>query len=76
MPKSGADKEKRGQTHFLSSKTKVLKQMSNSGELETLVNEAIEANPDQVEQYRTGKTKVMGFFVGQINQLLKAKLDG
>ena len=68
---------------------KGLKQMSDSGELETLVNEVIEANPDQVEQYRAGKTKVMGFFVGQImkntggkanpgqiNQLLKATLDG
>ncbi len=68
---------------------KGLKQMSDSGELETLVNEVIKANPDQVEQYRAGKTKVMGFFVGQImkntggkanpgqiNQLLKARLDG
>lgn len=68
---------------------KGLKQMSDSGELETLVNEVIETNPEQVEQYRAGKTKVMGFFVGQImkntggkanpgqiNQLLKAKLDG
>ncbi len=68
---------------------KGLKQMSDSGELEALVNDVIEANPDQVEQYRAGKTKVMGFFVGQImkntggkanpgqiNQLLKAKLDG
>ena len=66
---------------------KGLKQMSDSEELETLVNAVIEANPDQVEQYRAGKTKVMGFFVGQImkntggkanpgqiNQLLKAKL--
>ncbi len=68
---------------------KGLKQMSDSGELEALVNDVIEANPDQVQQYRAGKTKVMGFFVGQImkntggkanpgqiNQLLKAKLDG
>ncbi len=68
---------------------KGLKQMSDSSELEALVNEVIEANPDQVEQYRAGKTKVMGFFVGQImkntggkanpgqiNQLLKSKLGG
>ena len=68
---------------------KGLKQMSDSGELEALVNDVIEANPDQVEQYRAGKTKVMGFFVGQImkntggkanpgqiNQLLKDKLHG
>ncbi len=65
-----------------------LKQMSDSGELEKLVNEVLQANPAQVEQYRAGKTKVLGFFVGQImkqtggkanpgqvNQLLKSKLD-
>lgn len=68
--------------------SKGLKQMSDSGELEKLVDEIIAANQDQVEQYRAGKTKVLGFFVGQImkntggkanpgqvNQLLKAKLD-
>ncbi|HIL88865.1 MAG TPA: Asp-tRNA(Asn)/Glu-tRNA(Gln) amidotransferase GatCAB subunit B, partial [Deltaproteobacteria bacterium] len=51
-------------------------------------DELIAANPEQVEQYRTGKTKVMGFFVGQmmkqtkgqgnpqlINQLLRERLD-
>lgn len=67
---------------------KGLKQMSDTGELEKLVDEIIEANPGQVEQYRAGKTKVLGFFVGQImkntggkanpgqvNQLLKTKLD-
>ena len=43
-----------------------LKQMSDSGELEALVDAVIAENPGQVEQFRAGKTKVLGFFVGQI----------
>ena len=42
-----------------------LKQVSDSGELEKLVDELIAANPQQVAQYRAGKTKLLGFFVGQ-----------
>jgi aspartyl-tRNA(Asn)/glutamyl-tRNA(Gln) amidotransferase subunit B len=66
-----------------------LRQLSDSGELERLVAEVIDANPAQVEQYRAGKGKVLGFFVGQlmkatggranpqqVNALLREKLDG
>ena len=68
---------------------KGLKQISDSGALENLVVETIRKNPVQAQQYRDGKTKVFGFFVGQImkaskeqanprivNQILKEKLDG
>jgi aspartyl-tRNA(Asn)/glutamyl-tRNA(Gln) amidotransferase subunit B len=64
-----------------------LKQISDSGALEKIVDEVIAANPKQLEQYRAGKTTVMGFFVGQVmratkgqanpaavNELLKKKL--
>ena len=64
-----------------------LKQVSDSGELEKLVDELIEANPQQVAQYRAGKAKLLGFFVGQamkatkgqanpqqLNELLRARL--
>ncbi len=34
--------------------------------LEAIVDEVIAANPKEVEQYRAGKTKLLGFFVGQI----------
>jgi aspartyl-tRNA(Asn)/glutamyl-tRNA(Gln) amidotransferase subunit B len=67
---------------------KGLTQISDQGQLEALVQEIIEANPTQVEQYRAGKTKIFGFFVGQamaktkgraapelVNELLKVKLD-
>ncbi|RKZ97732.1 MAG: Asp-tRNA(Asn)/Glu-tRNA(Gln) amidotransferase GatCAB subunit B [Gammaproteobacteria bacterium] len=66
---------------------KGLKQVTDSGAIEALVDEAIANNPDQVEQYRAGKEQLLGFFVGQImkaskgkanpaqvNELLKAKL--
>ena len=43
-----------------------LEQMSDSGALEQVVDEVLAANPSQVEQYRGGKTKVLGFLVGQV----------
>ncbi len=64
-----------------------LRQISDTGALEKIVTEVIAGNPKQVEQYRGGKTAVLGFLVGQVmkatrgqanpaavNELLKAKL--
>jgi aspartyl-tRNA(Asn)/glutamyl-tRNA(Gln) amidotransferase subunit B len=64
-----------------------LKQISDTGALEKIVDEVIAANPKQVEQYKGGKATVIGFLVGQVmkasrglanpaavNDLLKAKL--
>ena len=63
-------------------------QLSDSGAIEKLIDEAIAANPKQVEQYRGGKKTVAAFFVGQVmraskgqanpamlNQLVTQKLD-
>jgi len=68
---------------------KGLKQITDTGALEGIIDEIIAANPGQAEQYRGGQEKLMGFFVGQVmkatggkanpgvvNQLLKAKLTG
>ena len=68
---------------------KGLKQITDEKELGRIVEELLASNPQQVKQYREGKTKVIGFFVGQmmkqtqgkgdpavINRLLKEKLDG
>ena len=68
---------------------KGLKQITDSGAIEAVVDEIIAANRAQVEQFRSGKEKVFGFFVGQVmkatkgkanpqqvNALLKAKLKG
>jgi aspartyl-tRNA(Asn)/glutamyl-tRNA(Gln) amidotransferase subunit B len=64
-----------------------LKQISDSGALEKIIDDVIAANPKQVEQYRSGKTAVIGFLVGQamkasrgqanpaaVNEILKTKL--
>ncbi|MDA0332832.1 MAG: Asp-tRNA(Asn)/Glu-tRNA(Gln) amidotransferase subunit GatB [Proteobacteria bacterium] len=67
---------------------KGLKQVSDSGAIEALIDAVIAANMDKVEEYRGGKDKLFGFFVGQVmkqsggqanpgmvNQILKSKLD-
>lgn len=56
-------------------KEKGLVQMSDEGELTTLVREIVEANPEQAQQFRDGKTKVIGFFVGQLMQKTKGKAN-
>jgi aspartyl-tRNA(Asn)/glutamyl-tRNA(Gln) amidotransferase subunit B len=43
-----------------------LKQISDTGALEKIIDEVIASNPKQVEQYRGGKATVLGFFVGQV----------
>ncbi|WP_205617205.1 Asp-tRNA(Asn)/Glu-tRNA(Gln) amidotransferase subunit GatB [Pelomicrobium methylotrophicum] len=66
-----------------------LRQISDSGELERVVEAIIAANPEQVAQYRAGKEKVFAYFVGQamkatrgkanpaqLNEILKRKLVG
>ena len=65
-----------------------LLQVTDTGEIEALVDGVVAANPEQVAQFRAGKTKVLGFFVGQVmeasqgkanpqqvNDLLRAKLN-
>ena len=67
---------------------KGLKQVSDSGAIETLIDQVLTANQDKVDQYRGGKDKLFGFFVGQVmkqsggqanpgmvNQILRKKLD-
>jgi len=43
-----------------------LRQISDASELERIVDEVLASNPKQLEQYRAGKTTVLGFFVGQV----------
>jgi aspartyl-tRNA(Asn)/glutamyl-tRNA(Gln) amidotransferase subunit B len=65
-----------------------LKQVTDSGAIETLIDKIIHSNPQQVADYRGGKDKLFGFFVGQamkesggkinpqqLNDLLKKKLS-
>jgi aspartyl-tRNA(Asn)/glutamyl-tRNA(Gln) amidotransferase subunit B len=65
-----------------------LTQITDSSAIEAVVDKVIEANPGQVAEYKAGKDKLIGFFVGQVmketkgqanpgqvNQILKAKLS-
>ena len=65
-----------------------LRQVSDTSQISDLVDKVLAANPDQVEQYKDGKTSLKGYFVGQImkqsggkvnpgmvNQILEQKLQ-
>ena len=66
-----------------------LRQITDSGAIEKVIDDVIAANPKQLADYRSGKDKLFGFFVGQVmkvsggkanpaqvNDLLKQKLQG
>ena len=66
-----------------------LRQITDTGALEAIIDQIIADNPAQRDQYRAGKDKLFGFFVGQamkatggkanpgqLNELLRHKLDG
>ena len=68
--------------------TQGLKQITDTGAIESLIDSIVAANPEQAQQYRAGKEKVFGFFVGQVmkqsqgkanpqqvNELLKRRLQ-
>ena len=67
---------------------KGLKQVTDTGAIEKVVDEVLAEHADKVEQYKSGKDKLFGFFVGQVmqktqgkanpaavNEILKKKLD-
>ena len=68
---------------------KGLRQITDSGAIEKTIDEVMAANPKQLADYRSGKDKLFGFFVGQVmkvtggkanpaqvNEILKKKLAG
>ncbi|MCB1621167.1 MAG: Asp-tRNA(Asn)/Glu-tRNA(Gln) amidotransferase GatCAB subunit B, partial [Thiothrix sp.] len=68
---------------------KGLKQITDTGAIEAMIDTIIANNPEQVAEYRAGKDKLFGFFVGQamkaskgkanpaaLNEMLKKKLEG
>ena len=54
---------------------KGLKQVTNTDEIEAFVDEVIEENKKMVEQYLSGKDKLLGFFVGQSMKKSKGKAN-
>ena len=66
-----------------------LRQITDIGAIDRIIDEVVAANPAQLEQYRSGKDKLFGFFVGQVmkktqgkanpaqvNERLRARLQG
>lgn len=56
-------------------KAQGLELVSDTNELSVLVEQVLAGNPGQVEQFRAGKEKIMGFFVGQIMKKTKGRAD-
>lgn len=54
---------------------KGLKQVTDSSAIEAEVEKVLAANPEQVEQFRGGKTKVLGFLVGQVMRETRGKAN-
>ncbi|HET97641.1 MAG TPA: Asp-tRNA(Asn)/Glu-tRNA(Gln) amidotransferase subunit GatB [Desulfurivibrio alkaliphilus] len=54
---------------------KNLLQVSDAGELTAIVRKIIADNPEQAEQFRAGKGKVLGFFVGRLMKETKGKAN-
>jgi aspartyl-tRNA(Asn)/glutamyl-tRNA(Gln) amidotransferase subunit B len=54
---------------------KGMTQISDPGEIEKVIETVIEANPSEVEKYRNGKTKLKGFFVGQVMKQTGGRAD-
>ncbi|MDA3922019.1 MAG: Asp-tRNA(Asn)/Glu-tRNA(Gln) amidotransferase subunit GatB [Salinisphaera sp.] len=52
-----------------------LKQITDTGAIEAFVDAALADNPDQVKQYLDGKTKIVGFLVGQVMKASKGKAN-
>ena len=55
--------------------SKGLKQVTDSGAIEKIVDEVIAGNPNQVQQYKQGKQQVIGFLVGQAMKLSQGKAN-
>ncbi|NJK38257.1 MAG: Asp-tRNA(Asn)/Glu-tRNA(Gln) amidotransferase subunit GatB [Oscillatoriales cyanobacterium RM2_1_1] len=54
---------------------KGLIQISDTGEIEKMVDEVLAAHPEELAQYRAGKTKLQGFFVGQMMKKTQGRAD-
>ncbi len=54
---------------------KGLKQISDEGEIKSIVQKVVEANPTQTEDFRQGNDRLLGYFVGQIMKETQGKAD-
>ena len=89
MPKKFfAEMLKSGQSPSDIVESKGLRQVTDTGAIESIIDSVIEGHSNQVSQYKAGKVNLIGFFVGQVmkqtqgkanpkmvNELLRKKLD-
>ena len=54
---------------------KGLSQISDENEIESLVDNVLNSNPENVKKYKNGKDKLFGFFVGETMKLSKGKAN-
>ena len=52
-----------------------LEQVTDDKEIESMIDEVINNNPEQLEQYRSGKDRLFGFFVGQVMKASQGKAN-
>ena len=52
-----------------------LKQVTDDKEIESMIDKVINNNPEQLEQYRSGKDRLFGFFVGQVMKASQGKAN-
>jgi aspartyl-tRNA(Asn)/glutamyl-tRNA(Gln) amidotransferase subunit B len=52
-----------------------LRQTSDTGEIDTRVDEVLAANADKVAEYKSGKQQLFGFFVGQVMKAMGGKAN-
>jgi aspartyl-tRNA(Asn)/glutamyl-tRNA(Gln) amidotransferase subunit B len=52
-----------------------LVQVSDTGEIEKIIDAVVKANPAQHADYKAGKEKLFGFFVGQVMKASKGKAN-
>ncbi|MEN9461755.1 MAG: hypothetical protein RIS84_1775, partial [Pseudomonadota bacterium] len=52
-----------------------LKQVTDTGAIEKVIDEVMAKNPKQLEEYRSGKDKLFGFFVGQVMKVSQGKAN-
>jgi len=66
---------KSGKTAEQVVKEKGLEQLSDDAEIKKLVEEVVQENPKELEQYLAGKDKLLGFFVGQLMKKTQGKAN-
>ncbi|HMK65031.1 MAG TPA: Asp-tRNA(Asn)/Glu-tRNA(Gln) amidotransferase GatCAB subunit B, partial [Thermodesulfobacteriota bacterium] len=54
---------------------KGLIQMTDTSQIEAVIDEVLGANPDKITEYKNGKTKLLGFFVGEIMKRTQGKAN-